>query len=345
MKEAQDKETLRLVLLRLKELPVEMVEHIITSKGFSAADMMTLAQSDIVVAKIAQTDAVWRRLYERDFPNEWAFCDNGTLPPFLDAQKNDLSVDAAMPWKRFYVNTRSLYTDATGKSFASSKRYVEEEFERYGHVIHMARIFLRYLLRDEYAISNYNTLPPDDPELYLTLSDPFKKIWECCYAAENFFDEDLNLFVLSREFFPLDENILKENLKSLFQIEDKDFFPQDGDIQTLYENFCGHVKNPNIFTYYMTIMPRTVFSTLTFCMHGGHREEIRELLTLKDQDEEAKNQLTNLLEPMKRYDPEVVLDLFEFLGKSFASVVRSKATGKIYFVQASPLSANASSMI
>lgn len=80
----------------------------------NAGTLMSMARAHRLWRDLARNENVWRAMYERDFPHDWAFC-GGELPFFVLEPTHPLwdtrmvAPEDATAWKRFYLQTASRY--------------------------------------------------------------------------------------------------------------------------------------------------------------------------------------------------------------------------------------------
>lgn len=120
--------------------------------------MLNLARTNRHYAKIMRDDIFWTRLMREHYAEVYGWC-RGILPIFYQANEllgevlepirgQDLEwqdgfddADIAMPWKRFYLNTRRMYHHPLGPEQAlANKRDVYGSF---------ARTFIRLLISED----------------------------------------------------------------------------------------------------------------------------------------------------------------------------------------------------
>lgn len=325
----------------LWNLRKDLFQYVLIPK-LDVATFLNLAQSFKRAGELARMDQVWQYFYERDFPNEWAFCDDGVLPPFLDAPP----APRPFAWKRFYLVTRQYYASLLldGGTFKDAKQFVGESFAAKRHIAYMSRIILRQLLDDHYREQQYTTIPPDDPELYETLSRTERMYWLASYenAESDYLDRSLGLNVLSIQLTTMPVETYLKILDSCFLLEHMESLPEF--LHEIYAAFCMHAAHPNIFTYYMCFQYPSSFGIMTFCMTNGRSNMVREMLQKENLDDDERNRLSYLIDPLGTVVPEEkVFELFDNMRVIFGDPDRNEK-GQIKFIQR-PLSANAASMM
>jgi hypothetical protein len=76
----------------------------------SPGTLLLLGQTNQFFAALARDDTTWRKLFERDFPRDWAFI-GGLLPLYV----KPTNTNNGSAWKRFYLHTRAKYVSLLGK--------------------------------------------------------------------------------------------------------------------------------------------------------------------------------------------------------------------------------------
>lgn len=336
------------LLLELTDLDTESLQHMIT-ETLDVSAFLNLAQTNVLFAQLDRTDAVWKIMYKRDFPNEYAFCDNGVLPPFVVLSSKDKIL--MPPWKRFYIMTRYYYTQVIEEgTFRDAKRFVATAFREKRHVAKLARYFLLRFGKEDYdnhiEDPRYDTIPPKDPAFYFGLSEELQMYWRACFNAYDdieFADLDIGLNVVPLIETDMTKESYLKLLDGCFLPARKELLPEK--LHVAYENYCAHVAHPNIFTYLMCFRPLSGFFYMTYCMHDSRAKKIRALLErdISEFDEEVIAQIARLIDPEGTHQAAVIWDYFLYFRLLFSDVERT-IDGKIKFIQ-SPLSANAASMM
>lgn len=98
--------------------------------------LMKLARVNKFFYAVASDDEVWKMMFARDYPNDFAFC-RGNLPFFVLTVDHPFYVPGCiyeferMPWKRFYLTLETIYRRLANIFFVQHKDHVV--YRRHGY--------------------------------------------------------------------------------------------------------------------------------------------------------------------------------------------------------------------